>query len=455
MCAIGSFYSGKIQGYAPVSLTGLLVDNIKQKDSGVYVLDNALVRMNISGYNSGDLIKLNNKSGRILSNSGSGFLSDKITGSGCFTTGITDWFYNPSNNSVAFYQNFTGCFNGSGKINVAYTRIKPNYVNQLLAFGGFFNQIFNVNITTGVQFTGLMNIPALRSGITGIYNYTGQITGYANSGYLNVSSGINIDVTSLNIMSDYVQGGITGYKNASAYLNYNSPSSYDYIIINGKTISYSADTTNYVDPDYYASSGDILSIVNSDPSTFGVSGFVDFGKIKFVSLSSGLAGNSINISAGRGNNTGNNYPAFESNSLTGGLNLYRQIKATGLYTGNFNVTYISTGFYNVNNSTGIITGLINSYQGVRDFTGIWNITTGNFFTGYQNFQKNNWISGFSYTNTVGGSSYCLSPSIFDVAIIYSDLFSTNANADVAKISISGINTNSGLSYYITGINTSY
>jgi len=451
MCAIGASYSGKIMGLAPVPLTGLLIDNIEPSDSGVYVLDNALAMMKINGYQSGDLIKLNHKSGRILSNFGSGFLTDRITGSGCFTTGVTDWFYDTSTNNISFNKDFSNCFNGSGKIDINYTRIIPSYVNQLLAYGGFLNQTFSVSITTGVLFTGLIATLLPMGGVTGLYNYIGSGTGYAESGYYQLTTGINYNVSGLGLYSDWVAGGVTGYNNAIGWIDYNSPSTFDYISINGKTVSYSSDTLNYQSPDYYSSSGDLIDTINSYPLDFNVSASVVNGKIKLSSLLSGADGNLIELSAGLGDNTGILYPTVESATLTGGANLYRKLYATGFYTGALNQIYLSTGYYQANDAVGDLVGMINSYQGERDFSGLWNMVTGNFYTGYVDFLNDGKLmSPTTYGNIVGDSGYANGPTKFDIGILYTNLYGPTNNTDIAKITITGIGTNSGIIYYLTG-----
>ena len=453
LCVIGSNYSGQIEGTVSVPLTGLLVDIISPADSGVYRLDNELVMMKISGYQSGSLIKFNNRSGRLLSNSGTGFLTDSITGTGCFTTGIADWFYNPSTEVVSFEQGFSTCISGSGRFTGQYIRLKPAYVNQELWNGGSFDGVFNVNINTGVFFTGFINTELPAYGITGIYNLTGSINGYAASGYYQAISGITFNTSGLNLMSDWVAGGATGYKNATAYLNYGTPQIFDYISINNKTVSYNSDTANYQSPDFFYSSGDLLNTINSYPIDFQVSAHVEAGLIKLTSLVSGETGNLIQVSAGQGDNTGTLFPTAYSTALTGGANFYRKLYATGIYTGLLSQVYLSTGYYYANDASGNLTGIINSYQGRRDFSGVWDIGTGNFHTGYSDFLLDNrLVTPFKYESVVGGTGYARTPSVFDIQLVYGNLYSVSSQSDVAKLTITGIGTNSGIVYYITGVN---
>ena len=112
----------------------------------------------------------------------------------------------------------------------------------------------------------------------------------------------------------------------------------------------------------------------------------------------------------------------------------------------------STGYYAVNDATGVLTGIIDTYQGTRTFTGLWNMITGNFYTGYVDYRENNYINGDKYENLVGGSNYALNPTLFDVTLIYTDVFNTNNGNDVAKLTISGYGLESGIIRYLTGLN---
>lgn len=453
VCVIGSEYSVDVMGHVPVRITGNLTGEVSSWNSGYRDFKNVLIEAPISGLSSGDLIQFNNESGRLISSNGTGTYSGVVIKDMYVESGINGWFYDNIDNRLYFHHPLSGNITGSGYLTGSLIEVNQDYINQQLMLGGIFAGLFPVNVTTGTLITGKMMLDVLRQDLTGRVLFPSVVSGYANSGFLQISSGVTVDASELiGFEADYINGGVTGYKNASAYLNYNTPDLFDYIIINGKTISYNSDDVNFPSPDFYSSSGNIIDIINSNVIEFGVSGLVDGGKIKVVSLTSGQNGNLINVSAGRGDNTGLYYPTFESTTLTGGMDMYRKITPTGTYTGILNAIYYSTGFYYTDSASGNITGMINSYQGQRDFTGIWNLVTGNFYTGYENFQQNNWISNFKYTNTVGGTGYCRTPSIFDLSILYTDLFSTQTNSDVVKITISGINTNSGLTYFITGIN---
>lgn len=451
-CVIGANYTLDVQGVIPVIITGDASGLITLSDSGVKVFDNVKISAPISGLSSGDYIKFNKRSGKLVVDRGTGFITDSITGSGTFSTGISDWFYNTGNSEVTFYKEFEQSINGTGRFSGHYTRLKPQFVNQQLAMGGFLNQTFSVNITTGISFTGLLLADLPENNLTGYYKVTGHINEQSTSGYYQLITGASFDAGGLGLLIDYVDGGATGYKNSVGYLNYGVPQAFDYISINGKTVSFNSDTSNYQTPDYFATSGDLIATINSNPLDFAVTSRVENGKIRIDSLLSGELGNDIELSYGRGDNTGELYPTFDSSSLTGGLNYYSKITATGIFTGNLSQVFLSTGYYTVNDATGNLTGTIDSYQGVRDFSGIWNISTGNFHTGYSNFLVDGkLVSPSSYNSIVGGSDSFKSPSTIDFILLYSDLFSANNNSDIAKITISGVGTNSGISYYINGV----
>lgn len=452
-CVIGSNYTVDVQGYVPVTLTGELTVEISGQNKGIKCFNNAPVVSEMEGLSYGDLVKFNNESGRLIVNSGTGYLTDCITGTGCYTTGIVDWFYNPTTKEITFEKDFVACTNsGSGQFSGDYIRLKPAVVNQQLAYGGFFNETFSVSVTTGVQFTGLAIVDILAQNLTGIYNYPITVTGYAESGYYQMTSGISINLN-YPIQSDYVAGGATGYINSSAYLNYGNPQTFDSVTINGKTISYSNNTNTYTPPDYYSTSGELINIINSSPEVFLSSASVQNGLIKLDSIVSGNAGNNIILSSIQGNNTGVNPPYFYSSSLTGGQDLYRKITATGTYTGNLNVILYKSGIYSVDNATGIISGPIFTYQGTRDFTGLWNIITGNFYTGYVNFLNEGLSNNYNkYENTIGDSLYAISPRTIDVTVLYTDVLNSNTANNVAKLIISGKNTDYNVVRFLTGSN---
>ena len=448
LCTIGSDYSCQVQGFIPVNITGYLTGNIRTQDNGVRCYDAAAILGSISGLNSGDYIKFNNESGRLISSSGTGYLTDCITGTGCFTTGIVDWFYNTGTNAVTFESGFNTCISGSGQFSGEYIRLKPAFVNQQLAFGGFLNGIFNVSITTGVQFTGLSMVDLLTSGLTGVYNYTGISGGYAALGYYQLNTGV---ISTLNNNSvDYLAGGVTGYVNSKATLLYNNPEEFDWISINNVSISYNSDSGTWIAPNYYGTSGQLLDIINQNPATFLTSGQVVGGNILLNSLLSGKTGNSILLDWGRGTNTGNQTPYFINDNLTGGRDLYRQISGTGLYSGNLSLLLFNTGYYSLTGVTGVVTGFIPTFQGVRNFTGIWGLSTGNFYTGYNNFLIDNLIVNNNYYNSIGGLNYAVSPQNIDVGLLYNDLFDTRLNGDIVKLTFSGSGI-SGISTIITGI----
>lgn len=449
-CAIGSNYSVNVQGNVMVPLAGELIQYINASESGVFEINNQPALMDISGYNIGDYIKFNKVYGKLVSNSGSGFITDSITGTGCFTTGITDWFYDPITKIVSFEKDFSGCISGSGRISGEYIRLKESVVNQQLSQGGFFRSNFYVSIVTGTTFTGLAPVEVLMQNLTGLYTFTGVTGGYATLGYFELNTGVSINLNSSPV--DYIAGGATGYNNATAYLNYGQPEDFDWLAINGQSITYNSDSGNWIAPYFFSTSGQLLNIINADPVSFLVSGSVQGGLIKLDSLISGSNGNSILIVSNRGNdNTGLFTPNFYSHSLTGGQNLYRQLYGTGNYTGLLSVLFYHTGQYSTTGATGIITGYIPTYQGIRDFTGIWDMSTGNFFTGYNNFLQSNLLdNNGNYFNIIGGSGFATSPLNIDVGLFYRDLFDTQLNEDVVKLTFSGSGV-SGISKTITGI----
>ncbi len=450
-CIIGSDYTLEVMGPVLVTLTGTVTGYIPPSQSGVDCFFNAKVSAPISGLQSGSWVKFNNESGRLIVNNGTGYLTDCIYATGCFSTGIVGWFYDPVNETITFQKTFETCIgtgaSGQYKFSGDYYQVDQAVINAQLAIGGF-GQDFNVTITTGIQFTGLANTDVLVTNVTGIYNYTGITGGYAALGYFQLNSPLNVQLNSIPV--DFIAGGVTGYANSQATLHYGNPQEFDWIAINSKTISYNSDSGSYSAPDYFATSGQLLDIINSNPLTFFSSGYVENGNIKIVSLLSGATGNTIPVSAGRGTNTGINTPYFDSTTLSGGADLYRKVYGTGTYTGNLSVLFYNSGFYSATDATGIITGLIPTFQGERSFTGVWGMSTGNFYTGYMNFLDKGLTGENCYVNIIGGPGYAVSPQNIDLGITFIDQLNTQSNSDIVRLTISGMGI-SGISYLITGI----
>lgn len=443
-CLIGSDYTLDIEGVVPVTLTGELSRTITKDHSGVYCFENQKVAADISGLHSGDLVTFNKKQGRLVVESGTGYISDCITGSDCYKVSIPGFFYNPITQELTFEQEFSGCYSGSGQISGDYVALKQTTVNRETMLGGLLGSPVYVTIHTGALFTGNIDYSYSGENLSGEQTITGQITGQAVSGKFAYSDVIYVNLSGANV--NY--GSTTGYINSQGIIEYNSPQNNDYVVINGKSVIYNSDTINFNAPDYYSSISSLVDIINNNDLLFNVSAQQSGNKVLLKSLVSGNLGNSISLEAGGGTGTGT--PFVYSPTLTGGQDLYRQIKATGVYSGKINVNILQTGFYSYPNGTGTIQGYVPTYMGSRDFTGVWNITTGDFITGYTNFLENNLMNSLTeYYSAISGSGFGFSPTQMEVVVNFDNLFGYTG-IDSAILTVSGLGTNSGITYHLIG-----
>jgi len=466
-CVYDLDYTGRIQGHVPVQITGRYQDVLSYSDSGVKKIVNLPVLGPISdGLQSGDWVKFNNKSGRLLSSSGTGYITDNITGSGCFSYTETGHFYNPSTNIYSEEQELTSCFSESGYISGLVYSIGPQVIIRESLPGG---QLDTKIYRTGenfLQFTGFVSANDFFSDLKSTYRLTGVTGGLSESGIFQRNELITRtffddtweylvenweDITrdwenlvSSNIFADY--GTPTGYINAESYLTVGALNIFDYIVINNKTVTYySGQDQSYTSPDYFNNLSDLEQTINSNPAMFGASGkLINPNLMQLKSLVSGADGNLISVFSS------SNSLSLSSSLLTGGKNLYQQVTPTGSFSGRLNFIAYKTGYYQDNSGSGFITGLINSFQGVRSFTGLWNLETGDFRFAYSNFREDNLILGNKYYNEATNSSNFTYPSVIDTKISYNNIY-TSPTLDVAKLTISGVGTNSGRTYLLTGV----
>jgi len=444
-CIIGANYTVDIKGNVAIRITGDLTTNIDTHNSGVKCYDNSIVTGLISGLSAGDDIKFNIQSGKLTSSIGTGFLTTCVTGSGCFTSGINGWFYNNETKEVTTRKTFSGCtVGGSGVYSGNYTQLNQDVVNRELALGGFLSDAQFLTITTGASFTGFLLGSEFRTNLNGFFDLPITATGYSQSGYIIYSGCFTGNVPQLNY------GTPTGYINSTGVIFYNTPVDFDYVSINNNQIFFNTDTTNYQSPNFYDSYSTLLSIINNNTNIYGVTGSGDGTDIYLTSLTSGLSGNLIELSASGSATSPLTLPIYKA--LSGGHDFYQQISGTGNYSGCTALTIPMTGFYVSNNGTGIITGIIPTFLGVREFSGLWNIVTGNqpFI---ENFRDNGWFYGDNYSGSVSGANLGVTPNNFRLFVNYDNVFDS-PNFDVVKLNVwdthNGI-TGSGVGFLLTGI----
>lgn len=445
-CIIGANYTVDIQGNVAVRITGDLSTTILTENSGIKCYDNALVTGLISGLGSGDNIQFNIASGKLTSSIATGFLTTCVTGTGCVETGFAGFFYDTGTNEITTSINFSDCTsNGSGIITGEWIQLKQSVVNEELALGGFLNPATFINIITGAFFTGIITGKETQTNLSGWFNLPITATGYSISGIVTYAACFT------GLTPTLYYGSPTGYINSTGLITYNNPTNFDYISINTNQIFFNNDTVNYQPPNFYSSYDSLLTIINANPLIYQVTGSGDGSGIYLTSLISGSSGNFIELSAGT--STGAPYISVSSGVLNGGADLYQTISGTGEYSGCVNLTIPMTGFYTNDSGIASITGIVSTFLGVRDFSGVWNVITGNqpFI---QNFRDNGWFyNNNMYSGSVSGLTLGNIPSNFRIFIDYNNLFSS-PNLDVVQLNVWDTNfgpTGSGVGFLLTGI----
>jgi len=426
-CLLGSSYSGQYMGYTTGLLTGSLVGDAN--GSGFLVYD----KFRVTGVPNGNgFVPFQKKMGR-ATEPFTGLFSANLTGTGFFIEEVEGNFYNSLTSSVYFNAPVSGYIVGQGILSGGpYNIITDEKFEEIKNSGSILMTGNSTGFFTGVipdfQYV-FQNIPCLAT-------ITGQITGYvssSNSGFYNVSK----------IVSGAPISGhtalVSGSIEASTVLTYNSPAINDVIYINDTLIIYNTGNDTLA-PTYFRNINELTSIINSGKGIFGVSGYNDGTKIYLKAVALGISGNFISTysegSAGK--------PSFSAPITTGGQNIYYPITPTGVFTGQLDLSLPATGFYS-GFASGHLTGTIKQLSFIRDFSGIWNIISGNV-----DFRNSGWLqNGSSYNNDGFSAFYSGHPDTIPLVVNYTNnpmVYSI----DLARLTVTGYNMNSGLSMLLSG-----
>ena len=330
-------------------------------------------------------IKFLNSSGKLIGDI-TGYITATFTGTGFITQEFNNRrFYNPDTRQIYFQEILSKYVTGSGQITGSSIAIKQNVVNQEIALGltrfvgePFYKTQLSNNFVTGL----LLNQKYEESGVLGFYFLTGTVTGLSNSGYFNYVTGVTgltsfLDSDNLPYYPIY-----TGVTQASGIINFNfnQISNFDSVVINNFAITYHSDSGNFPSPSFFNSVNTLNTIINNGEINFACTSqiFNNTGiLLKASSLYSiGDSGNSISTSA-----NGNGIFPLQS-FLSGGKTFYPVLKSvpgdTRIFSGTASNSVGATGFY-YEIGSGTVLGDINSFSGLREFSGIWGIKTGQNF----------------------------------------------------------------------------
>ena len=392
-----------------------------------------------SGYYDWPMVKFVNRSGKVVDNT-TGLLTADFTGSGIITQTFGNrYFYNPEEQEVYFRIDLSGFFTGSGVLSGSAIAIKDYVINQELYAGGDrlnIDPVYVEKISGGNFFGTLKNVNYFQPDVVGLYNLTGTITGRSISGYFNYNqtvTGSGIPVGE-NIPFYPI---FTGFKQAEAIVNIiqENLNNFEFLRLNNRTITYNNNTGAYQAPDYFYNIDSLLNVINSNETIFNATGIKLNDTTLFFRASEtfaiGFSGNNIAITGlGPGIITPKNN--FES-----GLTFYPPLYPTTPFTGVTKGNVASTGIFFATGS-GIITGDVRTFTGIRRFTGIWDLKTGSDIL--LSFLGNNFISGEIYKNTgIFSELY----NNFRVQVFYDNELNTDNSdpVDISQIKIKDKNFN--------------
>ena len=264
--------------------------------------------------------------------------------------------------------------------------------------------------------------------------------GPADSGYYTFNELIQ------GVPSSVYSYAVDSYVNASALMIYNnSIASGDKVYINGNSVTYTTDSSKG-QPSYFHNLSELLGIINNNPTQFQVTASM-YGSnvVELDSLVSGVSGNAITLS-----NKGTNPPTFNNPTLFGGVTTYQQLSGTSIFQGIAGGRVAAVEHFTNVPASGIGSGYLNYASQIKSFTGTWDLHTGTYYGGSENYEANGWLEGFIFRRPNTAPTILMgTQGSFNVTVNYMG----NASAsvpDIATLRISGVNFPAYLEFNITG-----
>jgi hypothetical protein len=481
LCSIGADYIIDVSGLFPVEISGIWTYNITPEESGIYRFFKTPFARKIE--ENERLVKFNKVSGKIISPSGTGFLSTSGYGVGIlYYEDSSRYFYNPSTESVYFTETLTDLATGSGVLSGEKIAIKESVINQELLFGGRLNNnenlLYHEIVSNGNLVSEIEDVEYVKYDILGFYPITGRVSGTTISGRLNINETVVLTGSPVGDIFAYdpVPTGFT-FSKVLFNINYNVLNNFNFLSLNDNTIIYHEDSSSYPPPTYFNSNETLISIINNSLDAFLCTGEIIGSNIQLYSTLKGESGN-INLTS---NSTGLQIIEYVS-----GFNIYPRLykivtKRTKncidddpifvnlpgnctfsfsreitdpLMTGNLGDNILATGFYYSSLGSGNIIGNVKTFTGVRSFFDVWDIATGSLTRNYLSFLQNNFISGNSFYKE---SLFDSSPRNVRLRAFYQNYLntSTEEEQDVADLIIKDLNnptlSESGVIFRLNGI----
>jgi hypothetical protein len=473
LCTIGADYIIDVEGIFPIEISGIWNYRMIPEDSGIYKFFATPFVRKIE--ENEQLVIFNKVSGRIISESGTGFLTTSGLGVGnVFYTDNSRYFYNPLTQSVYFSETISGIVTGRGIISGNAIAVKTEVINQELLFGGRLASSpvqYHEIVSNGTFDSTIENVEYVKYDVLGYYPITGIVSGNTISGRLNATGRLVFTGTPVGDRFAYYPEP-TGFINSEAIIsiNYNNINNFDFISINGNDLTFNSDNTSFLPPIYFNNNNVFINTINNDPGLFLVTATT--GDNDTIILNSNISGSSGNINI-LFNSTG-----VEIINYLSGTDFYprlykivrerildidefgvstftsQRVNRDPIMTGNISELLLGTGFYSNNSGSGNITGNVSTFQGIRNFSGIWGLSTGFSLTNQINFRENNYIgiSGLYTNNQFFEREF---PFVINTTIGYFNQLNaaSNSNIDVAELVIKNINNTgiSGFNFRITGV----
>jgi len=423
MCLIGANYTASIQGLTTGIISGTVSGYASAATSGVFNYDNMLVTGN-----PGSNVIFHNATGTPTTPF-TGLLMGAVTGTGYYFEEIGGYFYDTGRQGIFFTEPVSGFITGTGFLSGGpYNIVDSGFLQTGVTGSQFVVDYYLLNVSGYVP-----NVTLPFSGEQGFGYLSGTISALVTSG----TTSIQMYVTGVPNVAYY--GSPTGFRNATALLNYNNPSGLDVIVINTIPIWY-APNSYFQAPSFYSGVSGLANIINTNPQLFSVSASIlNTGQILLTSLISGSSGNLITLDS-QGSAT---QPSFTTSGLVSGKDYYAKMTPTGVYSGFLNTILSASGFY-VAEGYGEITGFVDILYFIRSFTGLWNLTTGGL-----NFLNSGFYSGNTYQSSP--VTFTNTPGYFSMNISYNNSPQYYSN-DLALLTITGNNFGTGVQLIVSGAN---
>ncbi len=429
MCLVGGTYQGQVMGYTSGLITGTL--------SGVADASGRLCFSNylVTGTPNGDGTVQFQRSYGKATTAFSGLVSQCVTGTGYYIEYIEGFYWDAANNCVSFEKPVSGIITGLGNLT-----------------GGPYAIIRDAVIAT---LTGTQIVHGTGTGIlTGIvpnfsYNFSnipafGYISGSMTLDVYPADSGVvHISQVVYGIPTQAYSVALSGTKQASGRMVYNTPAVGDQIFINGAVVIYDTNVDNQA-PTYFKTLAELAAIVNDNSETFLATGYEDGTNLYLFSTLPGASGNAITLSS-----TGSiGVPTFASTGLTGGADYFYPLMVTDAFSGQLDMDLFATGYFEVSGS-GYLTGSIKQLDFIRYFTGVWGLSSGDM-----DFQLLGWVTGngnsrYQNSGFTALPFYTGRPNAIPLLVTYNNnpLVLTT---DYARLRVTGYGTQTGVEMILSG-----